>query len=218
MNYRKLILIIIGIFLIPLSAMAAAETMDINDDFGIPDPHYIFGLICLLYWILVLPNIVIESYVFRLYLPEMKFSKTLLSTFSVNIIIALIGLPTIWFLLWLVMYNIPGSQEGFPNLSETWKIILGITVGAPFFHIKNIEMEKIIWLIPATAIFFLMPVYLISAWLKNIFLLKIIEVPFNGSLVKKACWKANLASYGFCFLVCVGLIIWSYLWESGIHS
>lgn len=190
MSMKKSALTLISFFLLISTVYA---------DVGIP----MLMLIWPMYWILLLPVIFIESWIFKRSLPTIPFHKIFWPTTVANLASTLIGIPITWGLLVLIeLFIAPGA---FPNLSHTWKLILGVTIQAPWV----LPYGQAIWMIPVAAMFLLIPFYFVSAWIESFILTKFFNISPDRTLIKRISWKANLGSYLFLFLFCLGFLAYS---------
>lgn len=187
---KKVFFTLIGFFLIITTAYANA---------GVP----MIGVIWPMYWILLIPIILIETGYAKRCLPAIPFKKIFWPTTVANIISTLIGIPIVYgvFLL-MQMYVIPGGT-GVYGLSDIRSVILSVTVQAPWL----LPYEKnLFWMMPVAIMFLLIPFYFASAWIESFILTKFFNIYFDRALMKRISWKANQMSYLFLFLFCLGAL------------
>lgn len=159
-----------------------------------------------MYWLLLIPVILIEWYVSKRYLLAVASRKIFWATTTANIVSTLIGIPITWSLLAFIQMAIPGGGGIFPNLPVVLKMILSVTLQAPWL----LPYERALFLmIPASMMFLLIPFFFVSVWIESLILIKVFKISSDARLVKKTCWAANLASYLLLFLFCLGVLIWS---------
>lgn len=194
---KKLFFTLITFFLILSTAYA---------DAGLPMLIVIWPM----YWLLLIPIILIESCVSKHYLHATPFHKILWPITKANLISTFFGIPITWVLLYLlektlILLTKDTHPPFFYKLPEFWQRIIGIPMQAPWILPYNLDS---FWIIPLTAIFLLIPFYFASAWIESVYLSKNLKISSDPILIKKISWKANLASYIFLFLACLAILAW----------
>ena len=140
-----------------------------------------------LFWLAFIPIVLIESYILRRYLQEIKWKQALkVCTYS-NLFSTLIGIPITWMIL--VMIELPVSHElRFSQIHPFLKLI----IESPWTSEKSVPLAGIILLV----LF-----YFISVWSEHFVVREIIRQFHDRRQLKKAVYAGNLASYGFLLLI-----------------
>lgn len=195
---KKILLFLFGLFAIhSLSYGNITDTYDFYDDLtsiGIP----MIILILPSFWLLLIPIILIESWVFKRNLPNLSFREIFWPLTVANLFSALIAIPISWLFLIIIEFILSlFINKTFPQLSLSWQLLMGVTIQAPWIlPFKN----YFYWMIPIATIWLLIPFYFVSSWSEGLILTKFKLIPDKSS-IKKISWKANLASYSFLLII-----------------
>lgn len=192
---KKTFLTLASLFIIYSVSLAnIADTYQDLTSLGVP----MIVLILPSFWILLIPIILIEAYVFKHDLPDVPFHKIFWPITLVNLFSTIIAIPILWVLLTLLELILSiFINETFPSLSISWQLLIGVTIQAPWvLPFKN----YLYWMIPTAAIWLLLQFFIISSWTEGLLLTKF-NLPSDKSSIKKITWKANLASYSFLLLI-----------------
>ncbi len=161
-----------------------------------------------IYLLLLIPIIFIESRITKRYLQNVAIGKILWPITIANIFSTLIGIPVTWGLLALIEFIwLPKFFEPIVNILTPLEVMLNVTAGAAWIAPYS---KSLFWTIPVAAMFLLIPFYFVSVWIESLFLTKIFKISFHKILVKKSCWRANLASYLLLFIFFLGILLWSF--------
>ncbi len=156
-----------------------------------------------LFWVAIIPIILIEWFVMKRRLLAIP-SKKLLSAASLsNVLSTLFGIPIVWAVLFFLEVCSPGGGGTYPGLSFPLQMILSVTVQAPWLVPYETQLY---WMIPAAFLFLLIPFYFVSAWLESWITIIYLRKNYGEHVgsVKQAVWKANL--YSYLFLGTFGLL------------
>lgn len=195
---KKIFFTLIGFFLIISTAYA---------NVGVP----MFVVIWPMYWILLIPIILIESWYSKRFLRSVPFKKIFWPITVANLFSTLIGIPIVYGLLLLIQLLVPGAGSDYLQFPEpnALQYILSVTVQAPWLMPYESYESYLFWRIPVAILFLLIPFYFASAWIESFILTKFFNVYPDRALMKKITWKANLMSYLFLFLLSLGILSYS---------
>ncbi|MDP3935587.1 MAG: hypothetical protein Q8Q56_01135 [Alphaproteobacteria bacterium] len=149
-----------------------------------------------IYWIGLLPIILIEWLVMKKELKEQFSQKLFGKVFFANFISTLLGIPVVWFLMALIQFLIPGAG-GFTELSGVWPYVFGVTVQAPWLLLYE---SQFYWMIPVAFIVLLVPFFFASYWIEAFVILRMWRDEKNDDQIKNAVKKANMFSYAFLLI------------------
>lgn len=173
------------------------------------DPFPILIFMWPMYWLLLIPIVLIESFVYKCFSSARGLRKIFWPTITANIISTLFGIPVVWGVLVLIEFIfLPKFLEPVAKILSPQELILNITLGAAWIAPYA---KSLFWAIPVAAMFLLIPFYFISIWIEGFVLTKLFKISTEVTLVEKSCWKANLASHLFLFLFCLGILVLSYI-------
>lgn len=160
-----------------------------------------------MYWLLLIPMVIVEYYVARSYL-SIGLTKIFWPIATANIFSVLIGIPIVWGFLALIEFVLfPQFLEPVANILSPLQLMLNVTLGAAWIAPYA---KHLFWSVPVAAMFLLIPFYFVSVWIESFILVRVFKISNEAAPVKKACWRANLVSYLLLFLICLGMLIWSF--------
>jgi hypothetical protein len=157
-----------------------------------------------MFWALI-PVIVIEALLIRRWL-SLSYSGAFKGTAIANIISTLIGVPLAWFVMFALELGINGSHGAVKTNSpvlDALHFIAGIAWLTP-------NEKNIYWEVPTALALLLIPTFFISVWIER-FICRKWWKDLNTTSVKRAVFKANLASYAVLFAIACGFLIYNLL-------
>ena len=159
-----------------------------------------------LFFILFLPIILVEAWVFKCHFPDASWKTLLKANFWSNFISTIAGIPFAWIIsvcmMCLVNFVIPIHQgEGF------WRYCLEVTLGAAWL----VSEQPSYWTGPVAILVLLIPCFYISVWIEGKSIKNTLQ-QYGEEQLKVVTRKANIASYGLLYLVVLGYLIFN-LWN-----
>jgi len=163
----------------------------------------------------LIPVIVIEFLVVRASLKKLDARKAGLGLTVANLASTVVGIPMTWAALVGCEYVVGAGYEAlFKPYSET--MFKGAHPPGPLSKLVFVAMQapwlapyesQLYWMIPLAAILLLVPFLAISYWMES-WICRWWWVPLNAKAVGKAVWRANVASYGFLFILALAYMIY----------
>lgn len=174
------------------------------------DPFPMLIIMWPIYWLLLIPIILIESHVYKWCLTERGSPKIFWPSATANFLSILLGIPIAWGLLALIEFIFLPEffLEPIAQILNPLELILSVTLGAAWI---TPYAKSLFWTVPAAAMFLLIPFFFVSIWMEGFILTKVFKISPETSFVKKACRRANLASHLLLFLFCLCILFWSCL-------
>lgn len=134
-------------------------------------------------------------------LPQINPKRMLLATGGANLFSSLIGIPLAMLLrLGLELATMPLWYQN-KSLSHTWHFICEMTLGAAW--INPYEGESNYWVLDVATISLMIPCFFISYLFERRSIQKSLGKEIDATLLSKAVWRANLASYALLLLLVV---------------
>jgi hypothetical protein len=168
-------------------------------------------LIWPLFWLAFIPIVLIESWVLYKFFKKEPFKNLLWPTTVANSFSTLVGIPLMWGILVALEMLTPGGGGTYPNLSVFWQFFLGVTLQAPW--LLPYESEAY-WMVPVSIMVLLFWFFFVSAWSEGLILAKFLKKTHPADLIKKATWKANMASYAFLYLIVFLFLVYNLIKHS----
>jgi hypothetical protein len=162
---------------------------------------------------LLIPVIIVETLLVRRWLP-LTGKEAYLGTSVANVASTIVGVPFAWALM-LVMeliITIPLSMAEYHwhwlMNSPVWSFIVFLASVAWFGPAEG--NPNLYWMIPTALAILLIPSFIVSVWIETRICLRFWR-HLDTASVRRAVFRANLASYGVLFFVACGLLAASLL-------
>jgi hypothetical protein len=155
----------------------------------------------------LIPVIIVESVIMAKIIGSVKFPRILSAAAISNLCSTLIGVPITWLLLLGLEIAVPGGGSAFPNLPEAVRVVLYVTLEAPWMLPFEEEFK---FLYPIAWLVLLVPFFLVSYWMEYAIirtLAKHFRVKENRGTIKSAVFRANAVSYALLALVPIAYLI-----------
>lgn len=156
---------------------------------------HIIEMVFPMYLLFLTPAIIIEWLVANHYFPNLSLSKIFWPIAAANILSTLV---TTSITLTLIQIGTAHGDILLPTPSEIWNIMISIVKAPWHLHDDGEALTLIFHLVPTLFSIFIF--YFMSVFTERFVLTKIFKTFTDKALIKKVCWKMNLASYG-CFFI-----------------
>ena len=156
------------------------------------------------YWfvLLFIPIILIETWVFKKYIPDVESIKVAKANICANLFSTFIGIPITWGILLAVQFLLGGSYA-YGLKTFGWQLY-AVTVQAPWL----IPYEaNFYWILPAATMVLLVPFFFVSVWTEGWINKKFFKTQ-DSKHIDLITYKANRASYAFLYGCTLGGLIY----------
>ena len=162
------------------------------------------GMVCAL-----IPVILVEALLIRRWLP-LSYKEAFSGTSMANLVSTLVGVPLAWLFMFVmeigILFPVAVAADHWH-----WKMdspvlqVMGVLVSAAWLVAPVDGNPSLYWAIPTALALLLIPLFFVSVWIER----RICRRSWphlDVAQVRRAVFKANVASYGILFLLACGWI------------
>ena len=147
------------------------------------------------FWCALLPIVLIETFIMKKMIPFLMYKPLFWRVSIANLASTALGIPLVWVLMAVLEFTVPGGGGTFPELTDTWRYVLGVTVQAAWLIPYEAQLY---WMIPTAFLVLLIPFFIVSYWIESMILCAFLKKDgISTKHTKDATWRANIYSYLF---------------------